>query len=743
MNTIFLSIVVVLILLAIFDLVVGVSNDAVNFINSAIGAKAAKFRTIIFVASVGVFMGAATSNGMMDVARHGILSPSYFSFYEVMCIFLAVMVTDVVLIDIFNSLGLPTSTTVAMVFELLGGALAISTVMMFDNSDLAFGQVINTDKAFSVVFALFVSVVIAFLFGTLVQWLSRVLFSFKIQKNGIRVVIFGSIAMTSIIWFLLINGLKGTTFMTPEFASLISHNTFSIILVSFLGSIILMSVLNFFKVNILKVVVLLGTFSLAMAFAGNDLVNFIGVPLAGLSSYQDFITNGASDPEMFMMNSLNEKANTPTIFLLAAGVVMVLSLIFSKKAQNVVRTSVYLSRQEEGDEMFGSSRMSRSIVRTSIQISNAITSWVPPSLGEWVDKRFNTNEAQIEDGAAFDLVRGSVNLMVAGLLVALGTFYKLPLSTTYVTFMVAMGSSLADRAWNRGTAVFRITGVISIIGGWFITAAVAFLFCFLITIIMYFGSYPAMLLIVIATVLILISTNRKFAKKTESDVHDDIFTDLLRSKYSGERLELLWQHMRNSTVKRLAFLKYSYDKSTEAFFHEEYRRLRRIEGEIREERRDMKRLRRKEIIALRMVDPIIAMERNTWFFLANSSLEQMMYCIKRMIEPCREHVGNNFAPVPTKYVTSFGALSNEVDKLLDRTIRMLNDNEMGQAEVIRTDCENMQKNLSEYRKHIIDDIQTSNSNIETMTVFLNIVQETQQLLGSLRHMVRGIDKFQE
>ncbi len=743
MNTIFLGIVCFLIILAVFDLVVGVSNDAVNFINSAIGAKAARFRTIILVAAIGVFLGAATSNGMMDVARHGILSPSYYSFYDVMCIFLAVMVTDVVLLDAFNTLGMPTSTTVSLVFELLGGSCAIALITIVGNPELSFGHMINTEKALSVIIAIFLSVAVAFFFGTIVQWLSRLLFTFKVNHRGFKVVIFGGIAVTSIIWFLLINGLKGSTIMTPELRQWISDNTLLIITTCFVGSTIVMALLNLVRVNVLKFVVLLGTFALAMAFAGNDLVNFIGVPLAGLSSYQDYIANGSGDPYTFMMHSLNESANTPIVFLLGAGVVMVLSLTFSKKAQNVVKTSVDLSRQDEGDEMFGSSAVARTLVRSTTRMASSVTSLIPEPVGKWINSRFNTDEAQIETGAAFDLVRAAVNLVLAGLLVALGTSYKLPLSTTYVTFMVAMGSSLADRAWSRESAVFRITGVISVIGGWFVTAGVAFLVGAIVASVMYFGSYVAMLIMIAISIFVLLRSNKLYGKKNKNEQPDTIFTQLLKSRDNNERLSLLCQHVRIQTAARLRFVRQAYTSTIEGFFHEEYRRLRRVESDLDDERKEMKRQRRKEIIGIRKIDQIVAIERNTWFFLANTSIEQMLYCIKRMSNPCREHVGNNFSPVPTKYVNNFNALGAEVEKLLDRTVTMLENNTMDQAEVIRTDAENIQKNLSDYRKRIIDEIQTSTTNIETMTVYLNIVQETQALLASMRHMIRGVMKFQE
>ena len=421
MSTIYLGIVVFLIMLAIFDIVVGVSNDAVNFINSAIGSRAARFRTIILVAAVGVFAGAALSNGMMDIARHGIFTPQYFSFEDVMCIFLAVVVTDVVLLDVFNTLGMPTSTTVSMVFELLGGAFALSLFKVMGDSSLSFGMLLNTDKAIQVIMAIFMSVAIAFVFGWIVQWITRLLFTFKTSHAPVRSGLFAGLSLTAIVYFLLINGLKGSSLMTPELKAFVDENTFMIVVCSFVGFTVLMTMLNFFKVNALKVVVLSGTFALAMAFAGNDLVNFIGVTLAGISSYQDFITNGAGDPSTFMMTSLMESAKTPIFYLVGAGAIMVVALTTSKKAHNVVKTSVDLSRQDEGDEMFGSSAMARSIVRYTSTGARAVSAVIPESVSRWVAKRFNVSESHLEDGAAFDLLRAAVNLVLAGLLVALGT----------------------------------------------------------------------------------------------------------------------------------------------------------------------------------------------------------------------------------------------------------------------------------------------------------------------------------
>ena len=519
MESIYLGIVIFLFLLAIFDLTVGVSNDAVNFLNSAIGAKAASFKTIILIAAVGIFCGATMSNGMMEIARHGIFRPEAFHFNELMCIFLAVMVTDVVLLDIFNTLGMPTSTTVSMVFELLGGTFALAMLKIAAGPEsLTFAELLNTEKALTVILGIFLSVAIAFFFGTLVQYLSRIIFTFNYTtKLKWTIGLFGGIAVTAIIYFMLIKGIKDASFMTDAHKLWVKDNTLTIVGGCFVFFTVLMQILHWCKVNVFKVIVLLGTFALAMAFAGNDLVNFVGVPLAGFSSYTDFMANGNGVANDYLMGALNEPAKTPFIFLFLSGVIMVISLITSKKAQNVIKTSVDLSRQDDGNEMFGSSAIARSLVRSMTTLGNNISKIIPEKVKVWLDSRFNKDEAILANGAAFDLVRASVNLVLAGLLIALGTSLKLPLSTTYVAFMVAMGSSLADRAWGRESAVFRVTGVLSVIGGWFITAGAAFIICFFVTMIMYFGGMTAMVIMIGVAAFILIRSNNKYRKKMKSE----------------------------------------------------------------------------------------------------------------------------------------------------------------------------------------------------------------------------------
>jgi len=706
-NTLFLGIVIFLIVLAVFDLVVGVSNDAVNFLNSAIGAKVAKFKTIVLIAAIGVFAGAAMSNGMMDVARHGIMTPAYFSFYDVMCVFLAVMVTDVILLDIFNTLGMPTSTTVSMVFELLGGAFAVALIKApafcpltkalspQGGRLLELGDLLNTSKALTCILGIFLSVVVAFFFGTLVMWIARIIFTFKYPK------VIGWISRS---------------------------------------------------------VVLFGTGLLAFSFASNDLVNFVGVPLTGLDAYNDYMANGTGDAQSFMMTSLMESAHTPTLYLVLAGVVMVLALVFSKKAQNVVKTSVDLSRQDEGDEMFGSSAVARILVRNTQKAASAIAGFIPKPVGRWIDSRFNADVAVLPEGAAFDQIRAAVNLVLAGLLVAFGTSMKLPLSTTYVTFMVAMGSSLADRAWSRESAVFRITGVLSVIGGWFITAGAAFIMCYLVTNFLHFGSFVAMGIAVIVAITLLVRShlNPSTHSGQANDQNDLLFKQLLRTKDKNECWQLLRMHISLSMVEQLQFANATYQKVATAFLQEEYRPLRQATHEIETARKQLKRARRREIIGLRKIDPILAVEKNTWYFLANSSMEQMQYCLKRINDPCREHIGNNFMPVSGELTYDFLRIQKQIDDLFQQAEKTLTDNTPqppkggdtqqllfpnNQIDQLRLSAASIQNNLSDYRKRIIDTMQQQTTNIESTTVFLNLIQESQQMLSCLRHALRGVQKF--
>ena len=746
MNTIFLLLVVFLFVLAVFDLSVGVSNDAVNFLNSAIGAKVATFRTIIIVAAVGIFMGASMSNGMMEIARNGILRPSMFSFQEVMVIYIAVMGSDIILLDIFNTLGMPTSTTVSMVFELLGGTFALALIKMVQSTDgsLSLASLMNKEKALSVIMAIFVSVAIAFFFGALIQYISRLLFTFGYHnKLKWKIGIFCGIATTAILYFMLIKGIGGSPFMTDKIMDFIDEYTLTLILAVFVGSTIIMQVLHFCKVDVLKVLVLMGTFALAMAFAGNDLVNFIGVPLAGLSSYTDFVTNGNGDASTCMMSALDSPAKTPIIFLVGAGAVMVISLATSKKAFNVVKTSVDLAKQGQGDEVFGSAKVARMLVRTFSGIAQTISSAVPERTKRWIDSRFSMDDAVLVKGAAFDEVRATVNLVVASLLIALGTSLKLPLSTTYVTFMVAMGTSLADRAWGRESAVFRITGVLSVIGGWFITAGAAFLLCLLMATIMYIGGNTLIVIIVALAIFILIKNNINYGKKKKSETGDVLFIKIMESEDEAETLSMVVEHINQNQADFLTFSNEVYKNITDGFMNEELKLLEKSENTIKKRRSDLKTVRRKEMTGLRKVDPGAAIEKNTWFHLGINSCEDILFCLRRIADSCEEHIDNNFIPLSKERIKEFVPLRDTMLFMMKRIQSVIESGDYSESGAVKAQCDELEEYMSQARKDHIARMQATKENITVSYVYLNMLQESQQIIISLRHLLRAARHLNE
>lgn len=747
METIYLCIVVFLLCLAVFDLFVGVSNDAVNFLNSAIGAKVAKFRTVLIIASLGVALGAVMSSGMMDVARHGIMQPSQYSFNEVMTIFLAVMVTDVIILDMFNTLGMPTSTTVSLVFELLGGTFILATIKIAGDNSLSYGMLLNTDKALSVIIAIFVSVAVAFVFGTIVQWISRMVFTFNYKRHSrYSIAIFGGIAFTALAYFIFLKGVCKSPYLDPGIRDWVESNTQIVLLATFVISTVIMEVAHLLGANIFKFVVLMGTFGLAMAFAGNDLVNFIGVPLAGLDSYNDYMANANGvAPTSFMMTSLMESAKTPPFYLLVAGVIMIVAMATSKKARNVIKTSVDLSRQDEGDEMFGTSRAARSIVRFTQDAGSTLTRYIPVSVSKWIDSRFNKREAELADGAAFDIVRAAVNLVLASMLITIGTNYKLPLSTTYVTFMVAMGSSLADRAWSRESAVFRVTGVISVIGGWFITAGVAFVSCALVCLIMFYGGILAKVAFIALVIYLLIRSNREYAKKEKETDKNDVFRLMMRTRDQEIVWDLLQKHVGRTQSFMANFALTEFNNIIDGFENENVKALRRTKNDLKNEKELLKKYRRQELLALKRVPMEIAIERNTWFHLGINSSEQYIYCLNRMLEPIKEHVDNNFNPLPKIYIDEFQAIREKINDLMKQTESMISTSRFENYRDVLADADKCKDELSVVRKRHIDRIQESrdNNNLQVSLVYLNILQESQQLLSNMRHQLRAAKKFMD
>lgn len=743
METVYFGFVVFLFVLAVFDLMVGVSNDAVNFLQSAIGAKVAKFKTILTIAAIGIFTGAAMSNGMMEVARNGVFHPSFFSFQDVMFIFLAVMASDIVLLDIFNTLGMPTSTTVSMVFELLGGTFALALMKVAGDPSLHVADLMNTSKALTMIMAIFVSVAIAFVVGAFVQYISRTLFTFVYKNNSLKwkIGIFGGLAFTAIIYFMLIKGLGNVSFISDAAHEWISTHSWTICGICFVVTAVLSQVLFALKVNVFKILVLTGTFALAMAFAGNDLVNFIGVPLAGYASFQDYSANAGGDAAGYMMDSLNGPAHTPVLFLIAAGLIMVISLATSKKAFNVVKTSVDLARQDAGDEMFGSSKMARVLVRFSTNTASALSELVPNGVKRWFAKRFDNENVVLPQGAAFDEIRATVNLVVSSLLIALGTSLTLPLSTTYVTFMVAMGSSLADKAWGRESAVFRITGVISVIGGWFITAGAAFILCFLVALAMSLGGLTMASILIALSIVLLVRSNIKYKKKQAEEKGDVVFNQMITSEDNAETFRLLTQHIRQGQSRFLDFVNVNYLNVTEGFISEDLSRLQKAESAMRKERQELKQRRRKEMLGLRRIDPGVAIEKSTWFHLGVNSCEDMLYSLRRICDPCEEHIDNSFVPLEKDRIKEFLPLRDTLLYLLKRAVVVISTENYTDSDKLREQCEEFKSCLSSTRQGQIERMQTSKENITVSYVYLNLLQETHEIASSLQHLLRASKHF--
>ncbi len=744
MDILFLGIVVFLFLLAVFDLSVGVSNDAVNFLTSAVGSKAATFKTIIIVASAGVFIGAAMSNGMMDVARNGIFRPESLSFYDVIAIFMAVMVTDIILLDIFNSLGMPTSTTISLVFGLLGATFVVALFKMAaPESTLGLGDLLNAEKALSVIVGIFLSVAIAFIFGTVVQFLARLLFTFEYKsKLKWKVGLFGGVACTAIVYFMLLKGIKDLTIMTPELKLWINTHTALILASSFVIFTIIAQVLYLLKINVFKVVVLIGTFSLAMAFAGNDLVNFIGVPLTALASYQDYAAAGGGDAQSHMMGVLNQSANTPIYFLVGAGMIMVVSLATSKKARQVTKTTVGLSSKSQGEELFGSSRIGRAVVRMALNSYFWVSQHTPESVKRWVRRRMDNSVTQEEDGAAFDLVRGAVNLMIASMLIAFGTSLKLPLSTTFVTFMVAMGTSLADRAWGRESAVFRITGVISVIGGWFITAGFAFIGAGLVVCAMHMGGIPVMIAGGVIAVVLLIRSNIRFRKKQKREDKETLFQTILSTENIDEVWRLFLVYVNEKEKMFLQFAGENYRLVTDGFINDNSKLLSKAEKALVAEKDVLKGQRRKLTLCLRKVKPEIAIEKNTWFHLSNNMAMSMTYNLRRINEICKEHVDNNFRPLPKQFHHSYNDVCEAIVDVLKQSENAVGENCPEMIDGLRQRCEEIKRKLSRLTREVYDHLQRGDAdNMTVAYVYLNVLQESQEFVTSLRKMLRAAGKL--
>lgn len=657
----FSILIIILFVTAIIDLVVGVSNDAVNFLNSAIGSKVAPLRTVLIVASIGILLGATFSSGMMEIARNGLFNPGYFNFRVVMYIFLAVMLTDIILLDVFNDLGLPTSTTVSLVFEILGAAFTAGILASLDKSiawgNIPFENILNFSSAITIVTGIFLSIFLAFIVATLVQHIVRIVFTFALEESIRKYgAIFSGLAITTINYYLLVKGAKGSSFISDDQVKWIMANAWTINLVSFIGwSIVIQLLMWWQNINPLKFVVLLGTFALAMAFAGNDLVNFIGVAVGGYIAFQSWANSGMA-PDDFNMAILSDKFQTPSWILLCAGAIMIVTLWTNAKARKVTETEVSLGRQEEGDEKFKSTWVSRMLVGSSLFIGRSIESLVPKSISKNLAKRFNKTESieKEKEKPSFDLLRAAVNLLVSSVLIAYGTSKKLPLSTTFVTFMVAMGSSFADQAWGRESAVYRVAGVMKVIAGWLVTAVIAFTVSALLAFILYKTGMPGVYVLTGLAFFLLIRSHVVFARKEKEETSaNQVFTS------SPESLTDVIDESKNVTVKNLRLALKVYSTCVDALTKEKKNALEEALKKIQQLRAQSSKNQHKIIKYVRKM-PNGNLPASRLYILMFDYMQDLYQSVQLISESSVEHV-SNFHSQPSK---EFLRTSNEVEASL-------------------------------------------------------------------------------
>ena len=745
METLYLVLVGVLFLLAISDLIVGVSNDAVNFLNSAIGARIASFRVIMIIAAVGVFVGASFSGGMMEVARKGIFNPQYFTFQNIMIIFLAVMLTDVILLDLFNTFGLPTSTTVSIVFELLGAAIGVALIKSLNNPEMSLSEYINSAKALAIISGILLSVVIAFTVGMIVQYITRLLFSFNFTKRlKYFGALWGGVAITAITYFLIVKGAKGAAFMSEDVQNWISGNSLQIIIYSFIGWTLLIQLLySLFKFNILKVTVLAGTFALAMAFAGNDLVNFIGVPLAGLESFKIF-SEAAATNEGINMTALAGEVKTDAYLLVLAGLIMVITLWTSKKAKRVVKTSLDLGRQSEGEERFGSSFFARSIVRGGLAFSNSVSKIVPDRVNKFIDRQFDTSyyeeeqEKQGQEASSFDALRASVNLVVASILIAFATSLKLPLSTTYVTFMVAMGSSLADRAWGRESAVYRITGVLSVIGGWFLTAFSAATVAFIAANIMMFGGNYAIFFLILVAGFMIYRTHI-IAKKQDSEQKS--YGDLEIEEVDGEiHSEKVLEKCRTSVTSILAEISQLYSQTLNYFEAEDRKQLKEVTKNVASVNKRTKKLKSNIYNTVRKLQEG-SIDSGLFYVQVVDYLRETAHSLTYIANPAFDHLDNNHKVFTEEQQEDINMMDDKIKSLIHQANHMIDHSDFTDLPQLIEEQGQMIEVIKGLRKKQLKRIKKEKAGTKISMLYLAILHETQNMLLHLVNLLKAQRDF--
>ena len=736
---------IALAILAITDLMVGVSNDAVNFLNSAIGSKAVSFKTIMIVASLGVAVGALYSNGMMEIARNGIFTPSMFSFNDVIVIFLAVMITDVLLLDVFNTLGLPTSTTVSVIFSLLGAsvALALYKVIVSGDGFSALGNYINTEKATEIVYSILLSVALSFALGSLVQYVSRLIFTFHIEKRYKYVAaVFGGVAMTAITFFILVKGLKSITFVPSEVKDFIKESPFTIIVYSLLlWTIVCQLLISVLKYSVFKFIIIVGTFGLALAFAGNDLVNFIGVPIAAFQAYEIWAapgqTLGASE---FMMSGLEaENLPAPFIFLALAGLVMVYTLWTSKKARTVIETEQNLSRQGDGNEKYNANMLSRNLVRGIMYLGNIISFILPKSLQSKLDAQFIQPEytGKRDEQPMFDMVRASVNLIVASILISIGTSMKLPLSTTYVTFMVAMGSSFADRAWDRESAVYRVAGVFNVIGGWFVTALAAFLSSAIIAYILFIGEVYAFFGFMIIVALFFYRSNQLHKKKVKEEEEikslrkEDIVTikEMITesssqiSKVLHKTSELYSHVINNLGAQDLTKLK------------ENKKAHKKLEKEIDE-------LKSNVFYFIKNLDDT-SVEASRFYVLILGYLQDMVQSIDYITHSSHSHVDNNHKKLKFNQIRDLKTIDLQLQTLLSKLEDSFKTEDFSKLDEILKDKNTFLEGIENLITKQIIRIRTTETSPKNSKLYFALLLETNDLIKSTMHLLELFKEFNQ
>ncbi|MBL7112493.1 MAG: inorganic phosphate transporter [Bacteroidales bacterium] len=742
MEFFYLLAVILLIIMAVSALLVGVSNDAVNFLNSSLGSKVAPFKVIMIIAAIGIIVGTTFSSGMMEVARKGIFNPEKFWFSEIMVIFLAVMVTNILLLDFFNTFAMPTSTTVSIVFGLLGAAVGVS-MMKIHTTGASFSEMsnyINTSSALLIITGILLSVVIAFTIGMIIQYIVRMIFSFNFQKSYKYFgAIWGGIAISAITYFILIKGAKGSSFMTADNVAWIKGNSLMILGLSFVGWTLILQLLYWiFRFNILKFIVLVGTFALAMAFAGNDLVNFIGVPLAGIESFKLFQASSVSDPSQFAMIALQGPVKTPTLFLLISGMIMVYALWTSKKARGVTATELNLGRQEEGFERFESSLLARGIVRGTVSMNRVFERIIPVTIQQFLNRRFDQKpfkKQEKKEGISFDLVRASVNLVVASILISFATSMKLPLSTTYVTFMVAMGTSLADGAWGRESAVYRVSGVVIVIGGWFFTALCAFTLSFIMALLIYWGQLITVLLTVPVLILLFIKSSSLYRKR--DDAINRAMQDSSEADLTGASV---LESCNKKLINTLSSVSKIYDHLIDGYSELRRRSIKKTQKDVAEINKKIKEEKNsihKTIIKLKEDD----IKTGHYYIRVIDHMREIGICLSNCSQPIFEYIDNNHPPLIDEQKKELGQFRELISAYYDSALKLIKNREFDNIDKILKKEHDVVEFIDSLSIQQIKRIKKQEAGTKNSILFLGFLNESRNLILNTGKLIKAQRNF--